>query len=123
MKSTRGAAARRLVSAALVGAVVATTFAAQVATASRSAAAPAAVGQGFTVTKGDLAYILKQIDIAERHASTRTADNPCGTLVGPAVDQVPDRLTSYGLRTVDGSCNNLSRDGTGTAPPTASSRG
>src|SRR4029078_4466654 len=25
----------------------------------------------------------------------------------PGPDQVPDRLTSYGLRTVDGSCNNL----------------
>ena len=30
----------------------------------------------------------------------------CGTLVAPA-DQVPDGLTSYGLRTVNGSCNNL----------------
>jgi Ca2+-binding RTX toxin-like protein len=28
-------------------------------------------------------------------------------LVGPGPDQIPDALTSYGLRTVDGSCNNL----------------
>src|SRR4051812_8228779 len=65
------------------------------------------VGNGFTVTPGDLAFILKQIKIAERHAATATPANPCGTLVGPGPDQIPDALTSYGLRTVDGSCNNL----------------
>ncbi len=72
-----------------------------------AAAAPAAVGQGFTVTAGDLAFILKQIRISERHSATLTASNPCGTLVGPNANQIPDRLTAYGLRTVDGSCNNL----------------
>jgi Ca2+-binding RTX toxin-like protein len=70
-------------------------------------AATAPPGQGFTVTAGDLKFILKQIDIAERHAATQTKDNMCGTLVGPGPNQIPDRLTSYGLRTVDGSCNNL----------------
>lgn len=65
------------------------------------------VGNGFTVTQADLAFILRQIKIAERHAATLTPANPCGTLVGPGPDQVPDALTSYGLRTVDGSCNNL----------------
>jgi Ca2+-binding RTX toxin-like protein len=64
-------------------------------------------GAGFTVTPGDLAFILKQIKISEHHAATLTAADPCGTLVGPGPDQIPDRLTSYGLRTVDGSCNNL----------------
>src|ERR671933_1371191 len=73
----------------------------------RAAAATAPVGEGFTVTPADLAFILKQIRIAEHHAATQTASNPCGTLVGPGPDQIPDRLTSYGLRTVDGSCNNL----------------
>jgi Ca2+-binding RTX toxin-like protein len=72
-----------------------------------ASAAPASVGQGFTVTPSDLAFILKQIKISERHATTLTPSNPCGTLVGPGVDQIPDRLTAYGLRTVDGSCNNL----------------
>jgi Ca2+-binding RTX toxin-like protein len=67
----------------------------------------APTGQGFTVTPGDLKFILKQIKIAEHHAATYTSSNPCGTLVGPGPDQIPDRLTSYGLRTVDGSCNNL----------------
>src|SRR4051795_1982086 len=65
------------------------------------------VGSGFTVTPGDLQFILKQIKIAEHHAATATPANPCGTLVGPGPDQIPDALTSYGLRTVDGSCNNL----------------
>src|SRR6185436_14742368 len=34
------------------------------------AAVSAPVGQGFTVTPSDLAFILKQIKIAERHAAT-----------------------------------------------------
>ena len=71
------------------------------------AATTAPVGQGFTITPGDLAFILRQIKVAERHSRTLTPQNPCGTLVGPDRDQVPDRLTPYGLRTVDGSCNNL----------------
>ncbi len=71
------------------------------------AGAAGTVGAGFTVTAGDLSYILKQIKIAERHSGTLSAGNPCGTLVGSAANQVPDRLTAYGLRTVDGSCNNL----------------
>ena len=86
-------------------------------------AAPAPVGQGFTVTPSDLAFILKQIKIAERHSAAFLQEpnkphpppNPdplgdpeyCQALVGPGPDQVPDYLTSYGLRTVDGSCNNL----------------
>ena len=56
-------------------------------------AATAPVGQGFTVTPSDLAFILKQIKIAERHTQTLTAANPCGTLIGPGPDQVPDALT------------------------------
>ena len=86
----------------------------------RAAVAP--VGNGFTVTPADLAFILKQIKIAERHSrafegipDAGTPLNPdpvgdpeyCQSMVGPGKDQIPDRLTSYGLRTVDGSCNNL----------------
>src|ERR671933_1131783 len=74
---------------------------------SRADAALAPAGAGFTVTAGDLHFIMKQIKIAEHHSATLTASNPCGTLVGPGPDQIPDRLTPYGLRTVDGSCNNL----------------
>src|SRR6478736_3656832 len=74
-------------------------------TDARAAVAPP--GQGFTVTAGDLHFILHQIQISEHHAATRSVSNPCGTLVGSGPNQIPDRLTSYGLRTVDGSCNNL----------------
>ncbi|MFM6848968.1 MAG: peroxidase family protein, partial [Terrabacter sp.] len=80
---------------------------AMLAPSAATQAAPAPVGNGFVVTAGDLTFILKQIKIAERHSATWTASNPCGTLVGPAADQIPDYLTSYGLRTTDGSCNNL----------------
>ena len=85
-------------------------------------AAVAPVGNGFTVTPADLAFILKQIKIAERHSRAfegnpdpGTPVNPdpigdpdyCQSLVGPNANQIPDRLSSYGLRTVDGACNNL----------------
>ena len=77
-------------------------------TAVSANAAPAPVGAGFTVTASDLAFILKQIKIAEAHvANTTSATGPCGALIGTGPNQIPDALTSYGLRTVDGSCNNL----------------
>src|SRR6476659_6001453 len=103
-----------------------------------SPASAGTVGAGFTVTASDLAFILKQIKIAERHVRsidgtqdvdangtpdpgfTGSAPNPhadpsdplydpqyCASLVGPNADQIPDPLTSYGLRLVDGGCNNL----------------
>jgi Ca2+-binding RTX toxin-like protein len=71
------------------------------------AAQAAPAGQGFTITPADLAFILKQIKIAEHHAATYTPADPCGTLVGNGPNQIPSPLVSYGLRTVDGSCNNL----------------
>ncbi|MEA2157561.1 MAG: hypothetical protein QOE11_3701, partial [Solirubrobacteraceae bacterium] len=89
--------------AGLLAAVVG--IGAQVVPSANAAVAP--TGNGFTVTPGDLAFILKQIKISERHAATLTPANPCGTLVGSGPDQIPDALTPFGLRTVDGSCNNL----------------
>src|SRR3954466_14823050 len=82
---------------------------------SRAQAAQAPPGAGFNVTAGDLSFILKQIHISEHHAATQTvrpspthpAVGPCEGLVGPGRDQIPDRLTPYGLRTVGGECNNL----------------
>ena len=71
------------------------------------AAQAAPVGAGFTVTPADLAFILKQIKIAEHHAKTYTAADPCAGLVGTGPNQIPSPMVSYGLRTVDGSCNNL----------------
>jgi hypothetical protein len=72
----------------------------------------APVGQGFTLNASDLRFIMAQIRIAERHAATRTAENPCGTLVGDEPDQIPTGTGQtielpWGLRTVDGSCNHL----------------
>jgi len=98
-------------------------------TAQAAPAAPAPVGNGFTVTPGDLAFILKQIKIGERHSRAVEGTDPsipanphplldpeyCSSLIGPGADQIPDALTSYGLRTVDGGCNNLV---TPDAPPT-----
>src|SRR4029077_20618639 len=87
----------------------------------KAAAGP--VGSGFTVTPADLAFILKQIKIAERHSRAfegnpdpGTPVNPdplgdpdyCQSMVGPNANQIPDRLTAYGRRTVDGSCTTLS---------------
>src|SRR3954451_18041539 len=99
-----GAAALLMWALACIGLMAAVGLSARAQPAKAAQAPP---GQGFTVTPDDLKFILKQIKIAERHAATWTPANPCGTLVGPGPDQIPDRLTSYGLRTVDGSCNNL----------------
>jgi Ca2+-binding RTX toxin-like protein len=74
--------------------------------------AQAPVGQGFNLNASDLRFILKQIKIAEQHADTLTATNPCGTLRGPETeDKIPagevgDTLP-WGLRQIDGRCNNI----------------
>jgi Ca2+-binding RTX toxin-like protein len=71
----------------------------------------APVGQDFVVTSADLAFILKQIKIAESHvANTNSSTGPCGALVGTGPNQLSSPLLSFGLRTVDGSCNNLTKD-------------
>src|SRR4051794_7622762 len=101
---------RRMTALALAMALV---FQVLALAASRAHAALGTVGSGFTVTAGDLNFILKQIKIAERHTTTLSPANPCGTLLNqvgdgiPDAEQVPDVITTYGLRTVDGSCNNL----------------
>src|SRR4051794_26023433 len=109
--TTRGSAparARARIGLAIASVLVLATAAGLgIARTTASAGVSNVVGNGFTVTPGDLAFILKQIKIAEHHAATATPANPCGTLLGPGPDQIPDAITSYGLRTVDGSCNNL----------------
>jgi len=90
---------------AVVGVLMSASFLPMVAPAN---AVVAPVGQGFTVTPSDLAFILKQIKISEAHvANTTSATGPCGALVGTGPNQIPSPLVSRGLRTVDGSCNNL----------------
>ncbi|MEY2582839.1 MAG: hypothetical protein QOE09_2688, partial [Ilumatobacteraceae bacterium] len=110
----RGRKLRKAFATTATVALIATALVSGVGATAGAVVAP--VGQGFTITTSDLAYILKQIKIAEHHsAAYRSGTNPdalndpdyCNSLVGPAVDQIPDYLTSYGLRTVDGQCNNL----------------
>jgi hypothetical protein len=60
----------------------------------------APVGQGFNLNASDLRFILQQIKIAENHAAG-------GQLLGPGPNQVGSPLLPFGLRTVDGSFNNL----------------
>jgi hypothetical protein len=67
----------------------------------------APVGAGFPLDAGDLRFIYHAIEIAQQHAVTRTAQNPCGTLIGNGPNQVADPQLPLGLRLVDGSCNNL----------------
>ncbi len=108
----------RAVAALTSGVLVTGMLFAGITSAAASAVAP--VGAGFTITPGDLAFIYKQIEIADEHATTATPQDPCGTLLAepgdniPDAKQVPDILTPYGLRTVDGSCNNLKNAATTT---------
>ncbi len=80
----------------------------------------APVGQGFNLNASDLQFVLKQIKIAEQHAATATPANPCGTLLGSGPNQIPNSTGQgveipWGLRTVDGTCNNLVAGQTGFA--------
>jgi len=60
----------------------------------------APVGSGFTINAHDLRFIYEQILVAQDHAAG-------GTLLGPGPNQVSDPQLPRGLRTVDGSMNNL----------------
>jgi Ca2+-binding RTX toxin-like protein len=78
----------------------------------RPGAGAAPVGQGFHLNASDLRFILKQIKISEAHVANTTAlTGPCGALLGPGPDQIPANgvgvTLPWGLRTVDGTCNNL----------------
>ena len=103
IRSERGGRRTRFVAGA---AIVSLVGGLMVTSVGGAQAAP--VGQGFTITTADLSYILEQIKIAERHVRTTTsATGPCATLVGTDVDQVARPELPFGLRTVDGTCNNL----------------
>jgi len=70
----------------------------QVAVQAQAQAAP--VGAGFIVDREDLRFIFHQILVAQEHAAG-------GQLLGPGPLQVHDPQLPVGLRTVDGSFNNL----------------
>ena len=95
---------------AVIGVLMSASFLPVIAPIGAAVAAP--VGQGFNLNASDLRFILKQIKISEQHARTATAADPCGTLLGAGLDQIPNAaaqgaLLPWGLRTVDGTCNNL----------------
>ena len=74
------------------------------------AVSAAPTGQGFTLNAGDMRFILKQIKIAENHATKEDAqgnDVPGPPLMGSGPNQIANPLLPYGLRTVDGTENNL----------------
>src|SRR4029450_12796461 len=105
--SPRRRRGRRPVAAAAAFAVVTSLF-----TPWAMSPADAAVGQGFNLNLSDVRFILKQIKIAEAHAVSPTPANPCGTLLGTGPNQIPNGNQQgaelpWGLRTVDGTCNNL----------------
>src|SRR5436190_24298128 len=60
----------------------------------------APVSQGFNIDAGDLRFIYQQILVAQDHAAG-------GTLLGPGPNQVSNAQLPRGLRTVDGTFNNL----------------
>jgi Ca2+-binding RTX toxin-like protein len=80
-------------------------------------ASAAPVGAGFELHRSDLAFILKQIKIAETHVASRTAEGryPCSSMLDPTgtdPNKIPTNGTNgevlpWGLRTVLGTCNNL----------------
>lgn len=70
---------------------------------SRAVAAP--VGAGFNLNAADLRFIMTQIKIAEAHVAV--PGYACEALLGPGPLQVPSPVLPFGLRSVDGSCNNL----------------
>ena len=69
----------------------------------------------FFVNRADLEFILKQIKISEHHAAG--GELLCDDPADQTWTCVPDRRLPYGLRTVDGSDNNLfpNRSGYGSA--------
>src|SRR3954470_5038622 len=92
----------------LAGAAAVSLIGGVVVTSVGGVNAEGVVGQGFSITPADLRFILDQIKIAEAHVvNTTTATGPCGALLGTGENQIPSPLLPFGLRTVDGSCNNL----------------
>ena len=78
----------------------------------------APIGNGFVFDVEDLRFIYQQILVAQNHATPPSATcTTCGTLLGPGPNQVNGQASPFGgktaaqqpigLRTVDGSYNNL----------------
>jgi len=95
---------RRSAAAALIG-MLASTFSGVATPTVHAQTQLAPVNQGFRIVAGDLRFIFHQIEVAQAHAAG-------GKLLGPGPNQVnlfgaPNPQLPIGLRTVDGSFNNL----------------
>src|SRR5262249_28631925 len=69
-------------------------------------------GAGLVIVADDLRFIFHQLEVAQAHAATRSTAHPCDTLLGRGQNEVnlcgqANAQLPLGLRTVDGSCNNL----------------
>ena len=112
MRRTHRASARRdrrLVAWLTTGACVATA-ALTLAGPASPAAAVTEENPEFRVTRADLEFILRQIKISESHArdgNQLLCENPLNDEGGTCV---PSPMLPWGLRTVDGSSNNLRPD-------------
>ena len=93
---------------ALAGLAAATLGATGMVAAATPASAVTDPDPEFRLNKADLDFILRQIQISESHA----AGNPllCENPADTSWTCVPDPKLAYGLRTVDGSYNNLQPD-------------
>ena len=113
VRRTRDVGRRSL--SALCAVLIAVTLLPSALAGPSAAAVPvptaAPVGQGFNLNPSDLKFILQQIKIAEHHATTTTGSDPCRGLLGNGPNQIPAGPQAielpWGLRTVDGTCNNL----------------
>src|SRR5262249_52536421 len=76
------------------------SFMSQSTVSAQVVAGGAPVGQGFVINADDLRFIYEQILVAQEHAAG-------GSLLGGGPNQVSDPQLPRGLRTVDGSFNNL----------------
>ena len=108
--SCRGVRSKRWASTVI--AMLAVSFGGPIFTPSVKAQT-APVGSGFVILGDDLRFIYHQIEVAQNHAAPVSTTCPtCGTLLGPGPNQVnlfgtPNPQMPLGLRTVDGSYNNL----------------
>src|SRR4051812_10302206 len=102
----RGVKARkRSATAALIGMLASTFSGVMTPTSVHAQTQLAPINQGFKIVAGDLRFIFHQIEVAQAHAAG-------GKLLGPGPNQVnlfgaPNPQLPIGLRTVDGSFNNL----------------
>ena len=107
---TRPGRARAAVVGVLAGAVAITGMTGIVATPGASAKD---TNPDFVLIEEDLEHILKQIQIAEAHAAG--GQLLCATRTDTTGKCVPDPALPLGLRTVDGSFNNLEHPTYGSA--------